>query len=394
MSQSFDVLIVGGGITGLTAALAMAKRQQDVGLIDAGSLSTEPSNSVCSSPPRVYAINKTSQHVLNQLGVWQRLTTTQVSPYQHMHVWDAVSSACIDFDSRAIAESSLGAIIEEEALRQALLQEISQQPNIHLFADSPIDLIQNNDLSIQVASKQMVWQGQLLMIADGASSPCRDLLQIEMTSWPYQQNAIVATVHTDKSHQRTAYQVFNPDGPLAFLPLVDPNECSIVWSTDEPHAQHLMSLDEQTFNEELTDAFAAKLGPVRLTSARHQFPLQMRHVKEYVGTRWLLLGDAAHTIHPLAGLGLNIGFADLASWLRYYDLSEQPLADKKRLGAYQRERKNAVWQTIMLMEGFKRLFQNKTKSVGFMRALGLNVCNRSSIIKRLFIEHAAGTKLG
>ncbi|WP_058534346.1 FAD-dependent oxidoreductase [Legionella saoudiensis] len=386
MNLQFNVLIIGGGIVGLTAALAMAQRGYTVAVIDAGSLKADTSK----TDLRVYAINQASQTLLQQLGAWQHLEQSRLSPYRQMYVWDSVNGAHIEFDSRCVASSYLGTIIEESVLKQALLQEVTQYSTIHLFPGCCVDVVQEDAQGIKVCSQQRSWEGQLLMVADGANSPTRQKLKVALTTWPYQQQAIVATVGVENAHQHTAYQVFNPDGPLAFLPLANPNECSIVWSIESKRAKKLMECIDEHFNEELTKAFAKKLGAVHLISARHQFPLQMRHVKQYSGARWLLLGDAAHTIHPLAGLGLNMGLADINSWLHRLQAVQGNLVSKKALGAYQRERKHAVWQTIALMEGFKRLFSNSFVPMVALRGLGLDFCNSFMPLKRLFIQHARG----
>lgn len=386
MSQKVDVLIAGGGIVGLTSALAMAKRGYSVTVFDAGSMQVD------TSVPdlRVYAINKASQTLLTQLDIWQHIDTTRSSPYQHMHVWDGVNGAHIDFDSRSIAAPDLGSIIEESILKQALLHRVSKESRINLLAHCPVTEVRQLDDRIQVCCEERVWDGQLLMIADGANSPTRTKLNVALTTWSYQQQALVAMVQTEKPHQATAAQVFNPDGPLAFLPLPDPHQCSIVWSTDTKRSAELLALNEDAFNLELTQAFARHLGQVKLISVRHQFPLQMRHAKQYTGKRWMLLGDAAHTIHPLAGLGLNVGLADVSSWLHCLDENKNELVSSKILGAYQRERKSSVWQIIMLMEGFKRLFGQSSTPVSALRGLGLRFCNEFTPIKRMFIQHAAG----
>ncbi|RUR20693.1 FAD-dependent oxidoreductase [Legionella sp. km535] len=386
MSQRFDVLVIGGGIVGLSAAIAMAQRNYSVALIDAGPLEADVSD----TDKRVYAINRASQCLLQKLDVWDCLDATRISPYNHMHVWDASSGAYIDFDSRLIAEQNLGSIIEESILKQGLLQRASIESNLCLFSDCAVEDVTHIENGIRISSSNGVWEGQLLMIADGANSPTRNKLKIDVSSWSYNQNALVATVQTEQPHLKTAYQVFNSDGTLAFLPLVNAHQCSIVWSTNPVRAQKLMALEPSEFNTEITRSFAQHLGQVTLTSERHQFPLRMRHVKQYTGKRWLLLGDAAHTIHPLAGLGLNLGLADVTSWLKLLDQGDDTLISSKRMGAYQRERKHAVWQTIMLMEGFKQVFTHSFTPLTALRGLGLRVCNEFNLIKRLFIEHAAG----
>jgi 2-octaprenylphenol hydroxylase len=381
-----DVLIIGGGIVGLSAALAMADCQLNVALVDAGSLEIELNK----KDDRVYAINKASQTLLERLGVWQFLDDQSISPYQNMHVWDAHNKACIDFDSRMVASPYLGHIIEETALKAALLKRINASANIRLFSGSKINSVKHLDKGIEVASEQASWNASLLMVADGPSSPTRQYLEVALNSWSYQQQALVARVHTEKPHQKTAYQVFHSNGPLAFLPLKDPYHSSIVWSVDTSDAQELMALNDDAFNQKLALNFSNRLGRCSLSSYRHQFPLTMRHAKDYVGNNWLLLGDAAHTIHPLAGLGLNLGLADVASWYRLVKENKSAIHSIKALKSYQRERKSAVWQTIVLMEGLKQIFSFSAPPVSFFRGLGLGLCNQFIPLKRLFIKHAAG----
>lgn len=387
MNQHFDVAVIGGGIVGLSTALAMVLRGFSVALIDAGSMAVN----VTKADARVYAINQASQDLLQQLGVWQYLDSSRLAPYQHMYVWDAASGAHIEFDARTIAAKLLGTIIEESVLKQAILHALSlQKTGLTLFANSKVKRVESTEDHIRIFSDDCSWQAQLLMVADGGNSPCRELLNVSLTSWSYHQEAIVALVNTEKPHQKIAYQVFNKDGPLAFLPLVDEKLCSIVWSTTK--AKELMALSDENFNKELTKAFAGKLGEAKVQGKRFQFPLIMRHAQEYTGSRWLLLGDAAHTIHPLAGLGLNVGLADLAAWLICLEKGSRQLTAKKVLSSYQRQRKHAVWQTIAMMDGLKTLFGNPLSPLVALRGIGLRLCNNFSPIKRLFIEQAIGKK--
>jgi 2-octaprenylphenol hydroxylase len=386
MTSNVEVLIIGGGVVGLTSALAMASRGYTVALIDAGTLTPDTTK----PDQRVYAINHASQILLTQLNIWRHLDPKRLSPYTQMHVWDSLNGAHIDFDSRDVAAPYLGMIIEESVLKETLLNQIAQQPRISLFPKCLVEQFQIKDKGVKLSTHEGSWLGQLLMITDGANSPMRHKLKVELTTWSYKQHALVATVGVEKKHQQTAYQVFNPNGPLAFLPLADSNQCSIVWSVDSSQSTELMALSPEDFSKSLTKAFANKLGKVKLLSERHQFPLQMRHVHQYSGSCWLLLGDAAHTIHPLAGLGLNLGLADVCSWIKCLDLAKGVLVSKKALGAYQRERKHAVWQTIALMEGFKHLFGTSSAPITTLRGLGLDFCNAFTPIKRLFIQHARG----
>ncbi|MBA2655387.1 MAG: FAD-dependent monooxygenase [Tatlockia sp.] len=389
MSYQVDVAVIGAGIVGLAAALAMTLRGFSVALIDADSLiinSLKPE-------ARVYALNQASQELLQGLGVWEHLDLSRLASYQQIYVWDAASGKHIEFDARIIAKDSLGLIIEESALKQALVKAIDGAKTLKTFANTKINQIKSAANSISISGENFSLDAQLLMIADGGNSPCRQLLTIPVNSWSYHQEAVVALVATEKPHQKTAYQVFNSDGPLAFLPMSDEKLCSIVWSTTPANAKQLMALSDEAFNQRLTQAFAAKLGEAKVQGKRIRFPLTMRHVQQYTGARWLLLGDAAHTIHPLAGLGLNVGLADVAVWLKCFDKGKNELNAKKILGAYQRERKHAVWQVIAMMGGLKTLFANPLPPIIALRGFGLELCNRFSPIKRLFIEQAIGKKL-
>lgn len=384
--HTFDVIVVGGGVVGLSAAIAMRQRGFSVAVVDAGNLTAETQNR------RVYAINQASRKLLTSLDVWSALEAAQISPYTHMHVWDAVNNGHIDFDARMIATNELGAIIEESALKKAALAK-ALALGVILFPYSRVTLVTTNNNGVELRADNQLWQSRLLIVADGAMSATRQLLGVSITSWPYHQHAIVATVTTEQSHQQTAYQVFNPDGPLAFLPLADKHQCSIVWSTSPARATQLMQLTDDEFSHQLTCAFNAKLGTCQVMGIRHQYPLHMRHTKQYSGSNWLLMGDAAHTIHPLAGLGLNVGLDDLAVWLSQLDTSKTHNWSNKILSAYQRQRKHAVWQTIALMGGLKTIFANPLPPIAALRHIGLNACNNLSPLKRLFIRHAAGVDL-
>ncbi|STX27517.1 2-polyprenyl-6-methoxyphenol hydroxylase [Legionella beliardensis] len=388
-AHQFEVIIAGGGIVGLTAALAMARRDFHVALIDASDLKIK---SLENPDLRVYAVNHASQCLLKQLGAWDRLDKSRISPYRHMHVWDATTQACIDFDARLIANTNLGAIIEEAVIKNALLECLASENNVTVFSNHRITNLTRMTQGLTVASQQQTWNTRLLLVTDGGNSPIRNMLNVPVTSWPYHQHALVATVQTEKKHQKTAYQVFNRDGPLAFLPLAN-ETCSIVWSTTPSHVNHLMSLSPDKFEQALSEAFAYKLGQVNLLSERHQFPLVMRHAKQYVGENWLLMGDAAHTIHPLAGLGLNVGLADVTTWLNCLDKTSNKNFSKSKMASYQRQRKHAVWQVITLMGGLKTLFANPLPPIIALRKLGLNACNQLTPLKRMLIEQAVGQEL-
>ncbi|MDX2346162.1 MAG: FAD-dependent monooxygenase [Legionella sp.] len=386
-SDYIDVLVIGGGVVGLASAVAMRMRGFSVTVLDAGILEI---TAIAKKNTRVYAINSASQALFTKLGVWELFPKTAFSPYQGMHIWDALNHAEIAFEARDLACAELGFIFEESVLRAALIER-AEALGVQLISHAKVlDCIEITGGMRVCTEDKRTWDAELCMIADGAQSKMRDLLNIAMTTWSYHHDALVATVKTEKPHQHIAYQVFHSDGPLAFLPLKDPHHCSIVWSHPPARIKALMALDTCNFEAELTKTFASKLGDVQLCSTRVSFPLRMRHVEQYSGASWMLLGDAAHTIHPLAGLGLNVGLADLNAWLALLDKQKNAKCSARMLGAYQRERKHAVWRVILLMQGIKSVFGVSVVPVHLIRGMGMRILNQARPFKRALMAYAAG----
>jgi 2-polyprenylphenol 6-hydroxylase len=378
--KEVDIIVIGGGVVGLSAALAMAQRDYSVAVLDAGDLLHLPSNS------RVYALNHTSQELLEQLGVWDKLDLQQVSPYRAMHIWDAISHEKLDFDARIIGQDRLGVMVDESTLKQALLGCLATT-NVLLESQMSVIDLHEETHSVNIVCKDALWKAKWIIISDGGNSTTSRLLNVPTRSWPYNQSAITARIKIAKSHQNKAYQVFYPDGPLALLPLALENQCAVVWSSDQTARR--MQLSEHEFNLELKQALCDIVGDCELISERRTHPLVMRHALQYVGKRWILMGDAAHTIHPLAGLGLNIGLSDLATWLTLLAQNNKKHWSSAILGRYQRQRKYMVWQMIICMETLKRVFSTSFPLLVFARGLGVRMCQNVSFLKHFFIEQAS-----
>lgn len=384
MHYTSDIVIVGGGVVGLCAAIALQQRGFSVDVLDAGNFELVPLPDL-----RVYAINQASEAFLLSLGVWERLDTKHRSPYRRMHIWDGLSGTPLRFDARQVASDALGTIVEEAVIKAALLATIDTIAGVRLCPNQAIKTAPSiTPNAISVSSGENTFQAKLLVIADGAQSVLRSVVGVSLNTWSYHQHALIARVQVEKPHAQVAYQVFNPEGTLAFLPLVNPNECSIVWSTNPAKAQKLMGLSQEAFNQNLIEAFGTQLGQCELISPRREFPLQMRHAKQYHGTRWLLMGDAAHTVHPLAGLGLNVGLADIRTLLRLMASPKDLPWSSRVQGRYQRERKSTVWQLIALLEALNVLFSQTHSPVIALRSLGLKVCDHVGVLKRFLIEQA------
>jgi 2-octaprenylphenol hydroxylase len=393
-SQAYDIAIVGGGMVGLATAIGLAQADLNVVVIDAGhteAVSGEPRL-------RVSAINKASQRLLENLGAWAYLDTSRATPYQKMAVWDKDGFGKIAFDANSISETSLGAIIENDAISFALAKRASEFDNITHIQNQRIERIAFGEreawltLANGVDSEIESVSAALVIAADGANSWVRE---IPLTFWDYGHHAIVATIRTEMPHLATARQVFLQDGPLAFLPLYEDNLCSIVWSVPPERATELLAMDKVQFERNLTAAFDGRLGICQLESERQAFPLRMRYARHFARHRLVLAGDAAHTIHPLAGQGVNLGFLDAASIIEVISELQQAgkdIGDYAQLRALERWRKADAMEMIAAMEGFKRLFEGSNPVKKVIRDLGLNLVDNVAGLKTVFIQQAMGNK--
>ena len=394
-AQKYDVIIVGGGMVGACMACALANNPDATNLRIAVVEGKQPPLEWSSEgfDLRVSAVSRASQNIFESIGAWQAMVDERVSPYRAMHVWDATGSGEIHFDSADIGEPTLGHIIENRVIVKGLLHALKQHGNIDLLCPATPKEIQQQDDSISINLEgDQVLTGKLVIGADGANSWVRQQAGISVSKNDYQQRAIVTTVKTEKSHKETAWQRFLPTGPLAFLPLTE-GYSSIVWSTDNTLTDELLALDDETFKTRLQDALGNRLGDIISIDGRAAFPLRSQHAQQYVTDRIALIGDAAHTIHPLAGQGVNLGFADAATLA---EVLQDAITQKKDIGAmqtlrrYERWRKGDNMAMLSAMTGFKTLFGNDLPVIREARNFGLNITNQLTPVKNLFIRHAMG----
>jgi 2-octaprenylphenol hydroxylase len=389
--QRYDVIIVGGGMVGLVLAKALADSQFSVAVIE--SSKNQPSWDTKNFDLRVSAITRASQRIMETLGAWQKIQAMRLSPFRDMHVWDATGDGVIHFDSAEIGESCLGHIIENSAIQTALYCVCQEKENIAWYLGAKPEKLEHKDKGITLfLDDGNSIDASLIVGADGGKSWVRKTAGIEVDSTDYKQTAVVATVKTELQHRETAWQRFLPTGPLAFLPLTD-DYCSIVWSTSPQQADALVAMDNDNFCTELATAFDHKLGNVVETSARAKFPLRSQHARHYIKDRLALVGDAAHTIHPLAGQGVNLGFADaaaLAEVLVTTRHKKKDIGTYLALRPYERWRKGENLAMLTTMTGFKTLFSNENPFLSTIRNVGLNITDNVSPLKNTIIRHAMG----
>jgi len=385
-----DVIIVGGGIVGMTLACALLQKGMHVIIIEANAPPAHQESLPIDI--RTVALTRAAERILTHLNVWQNLQ--RISPFRHMHVWDAAGSGVIDFDSAALHEATLGYIVEQNVLLAALQTRLAEYEHLTWYAPAQIQnfKINNQYVTVQL-TEQHTLTSQLLIGADGGQSTVRTLAGIAYQLQDYGQRAIVAQVQTVLPHQQTAWQRFLPTGPLAFLPLSHPHSSSIVWSLTTPEAQRLMSLETEAFQEQLAQAFGFKLGAVNQCSQRLAVPLRSQHVQQYIQARLALVGDAAHTIHPLAGQGVNLGLLDVAVLsevlLEAYG-QQRDFGHYQILRRYERWRKGENLLMLKTMTAFNQLFSNATWPLTWARTVGLNVTQALTPVKSILMKRAMG----
>ncbi len=389
--MTYDILIIGGGMVGATIACTLGDSPFRIGVIEAheakGLWPREQYDI------RVSAITRATQNVFELVGAWEGMAARRITPYGHMHVWDATGSGAIDFDCADIGEPDLGHIIENSVILDALLERMGQFENIDLICPAQVSRLECDGryATISLADGKTL-SAELVIAADGANSWVRDQVGIATTGWSYDQSAVVATITTERSHGGTAYQRFMPEGPLAFLPMPE-GLSSIVWSTTPERAEELVAMEEGLFLDELQQAFGDTLGCMGATGPRGAYPLILKHANSYVAERVVLAGNAAHAIHPLAGQGLNLGVSDaaaLAEVLLSAHREGKPPGDYGVLRRYERWRKADNVTVMAAMDGFKRLFSNDSMPLSLLRNLGLTLAERSGPLKHRMIRRAMG----
>ena len=390
--QSVDVAIVGGAMTGMTLALGLSRCGLRVAVIEQRPMVLETPPSVPSQ--RVCALNHASEQLLKYVGAWQWLPQESRCAYEGMDVWERDSFASISFSADEYGYRYLGHIVENQALETALWERAQQSSQLALFRETEIVdyLAGENELFLTLSGNRHL-STRLLVGADGANSWLRRKAAIPLTFSDYSQHALVATIKTTEPPQHRARQVFSGDGILAFLSLDDEHHCSIVWSLAPEVALELAECDSERFNRKLAIAFDNCLGECEVVSPRRVFPLTARLAQDFVSQRVALIGDAAHTIHPLAGQGANLGFKDvitLIDEIRKLQKTGRDIGSSVGLRHFERERKYEAAQMLAAMRGFQSLFAGTNPLKKLVRDLGLSVTNQLPIVKSLFVEQATG----
>ena len=389
---SLDVAVVGGGMVGAATALALARAGLATALVEARA--PAPWSIDDEVDLRVVGLAPSSIALLDELGVWTSIRTSRASPYSHMHVWDAANGAAIHFDAAQEGRDLLGYIVENNLVQWQLWQAL-EAAGVQRLCPAKVSgyeaLEDRVQLTLSGAETEAI-SARLLVAADGAASPLRAMAGIETRGRDYAQRGIVAHVQTERAHEGTAWQRFLDTGPLALLPLSD-GRSSIVWSLPEDEAQRVLALEDTAFFQELGVASDFRLGRIVGATPRAGFPLRLQLAETYQAERFVLLGDAAHAVHPLAGQGVNLGLRDVAE-LRDTLIAARDagsdIASPHVLRRYARRRRSADTMDALGFDALARIYAWQAPPLVAARGLGVRLIDRLSPIKRRLAEHAAG----
>lgn len=390
MNSSCDIVVVGGGMVGAALACALADQGRDVSLIEP----QPPIMEVDDAAPwslRVSALNPASQRLLDRLGAWSLISPQRIAAYRRMTVWNEQGE--IHFDQRDAgrygAQQPLGYIVENLRVQLALWQQVARRERIRVVqARSSALQLEPHTARVSLDNGELI-TASLVVGADGADSAIRRFAGIGATSADYGQRGLVATVRAEVV-AATAWQRFTDQGPLAFLPLAD-GAYSIVWSLPSQQAERYLRLAPEALGELLSGASQERLGRVSLLGSAASFPLRRLDAQQYIDSRLALVGDAAHAIHPLAGQGVNLGFADVVAL-------SQTLAGQHEVGRwsalrrYERERRSANRAMMRSMDALYQLFITPHPVLSWMRNQGLSWVDKMAPLKRLFMAQAMGER--
>lgn len=375
MKQQFDVVIVGGGMVGAAVACCLGNSGLKVAVIE----SQVPESFDLNQPHdlRVSALSIASKNILQSVGAWEAIVAKRSCPFKRMRVWETAGDTT--FNSDDIRYPELGYIVENRVTQLALLERIADFDNVELLMPQTITRINYSGSSTSlILADGAELETQLLIAADGGQSRVRQTVGIGVTSWDYDQHALVIYIETAYPQQDITWQRFVSSGPQAFLPLTG-NYGSLVWYQSPDEVRRLKSLSYPELQAELIAAFPECLGEVKQILGVASFPLKRQHAQHYVKTGVALVGDAAHMINPLAGQGVNIGLLDAAALAEVIIQAHQQgksIADLQVLRRYESLRRNENLKMMTLMDVFYRFFSNDILPVKLLRNLGLGLAQR------------------
>ncbi|PZP59944.1 MAG: 2-octaprenyl-3-methyl-6-methoxy-1,4-benzoquinol hydroxylase [Pseudoxanthomonas spadix] len=384
-----DVIVVGGGVVGAACALGLARRGLDVVLVEGQA----PAPWSAQTPDlRVYAFAPDNAALLQRLGVWDAVRGARAQPYRRMRVWDAAGGGELVFDADRLGRRELGWLIEHGLLADRLWAALPAA-GVQLRCPARVEAMEQDATGVRLTLDDGArLEARLAIAADGAASTLRQLAGLGTQGHDYGQQGVVGYIRSERPHEDTAWQRFLPTGPLAVLPCTQ-GRSSIVWTLPQAEAARVLALEEAAFSRELTLAFGGRLGELVVDSPRAAFPLRLQLAREYVEGRVLLLGDAAHAVHPLAGQGVNLGLRDVAGLLdsvAQAQARQAPWDGAHRLQRWARTRLSENTVAAYTFDGINRLFSTDELHTTLARGPLLGLAGRLPPLTDLLWRRAAG----
>lgn len=394
-NNRFDVLVIGGGPVGMMAALLMCQRGFKTALFDRLDYQDVLN---ANYDGRTFAYAYGSKLILEEAGIWKDLEK-HAQDIQDIFVTSEGPGEGLHYAATEIADHPMGFNIETRHFRATVYEALQKQEDFHLFAPCDIDKItfHQGHVEVQLTGEETSFTAPLALAADGKNSFIREQVGLKSKSISYHQKALVFVIDHEKSHESSAYEHFLKTGPVALLPMQGTsqqhNRCGVIWSLTTDRADHYYALRDQDLGTELSRHFSEILGPLTVTGKRWLFPLDVTVVKNYVAPRLVLIGDSAHTIHPVAGQGFNLGLRDVSHLANHLNTAKSlglDLGSLTLLQDYEKKRRKDVLSMTAMCDGLVRLFSNNNKSLGHLRRLGLDMTNKLPTLKKSLTRHAMG----
>lgn len=400
IDDDYDVLVIGGGLIGASFACAMAGQALRIGVIEAVPFH---SDSQPSFDDRSIALSLGSKRIFEAINLWPFIED-KATAIDKIHVSDRGHFGVTRLDSVEQGVEALGYVVMSKDMGQGLGEVMSQLPNIEMICPAKVTQIKMPDesgpdsayskaqVTILCQGKTKQLTARLLIAADGRESIVRTSLGIKTTDWDYGQTAIIANMGSQRPHQHVAYERFTKNGPIAVLPLSE-DRCAIVWTCANDHVEATMALDDASFIEQFQSQFGRRLGKFTKVGVRHAYPLRMVQAREQVRPHLALIGNAAHSLHPIAGQGFNLGLRDvatLAEIIHDAQKNNQDLGQLEVLQDYAAWRKQDHSRVIAFTDGLVRIFSNDFLPVSISRNIGLISSDLISPVKRLLSRQAMG----
>ena len=401
--SEFDIVIVGGGLVGvsLACALGQLKPAPRVALIEAHDYSSLP-------PPgfdsRTVALSFSSKQIFDALNLWPSLAE-QVAKIKTIHISDRGHPGMTRLHAREQAVDALGYVVESRAMGEVLLAAMREASHITMFAPAQVtDLNVEEtiasltlDPAFDLDSETKTITTKLIVAADGTDSFIRQHLDISQKVWDYKQSAVIANVATSKPHNNIAYERFTDSGPMALLPLgrfeEDTNRYGLVWTVPENNAEEVLEMDDETFAKALAERFGRRVGDFVRIGKRSAYPLGLTHISEHIRHRLAFIGNAAHTLHPVAGQGFNLGLRDVAALvevIKHASDDGRDIGDLNTLQKYEQWRSKDHSTTMLFTDALVRVFSNNFTPLVMARNAGLMAMEMFAPLRKRLTRHAMG----